>query len=182
MSAKQTEGWKLSRSPEPYGPPETNGGVRPRPTERPVTGGHYVKLHNDREHPRAAYMPPLQSGEMRTIKICSSRRFVGRGLDPAAGTFRQVRHSRTVKPLSLRLRRMQRDEAGAAVAECKRRSKARSMMREPQPVGGCRRQTEGWEHSRSPEPYGPPETNGGVRLRPTATGTGSPPCKTALPL
>ena len=46
-----------------------------------------------------------------------------------------------------RLRRMQRDGAGAAVAECKRRSKARSMMRKPQPVGSCRRQTEGWELS-----------------------------------
>ena len=49
--------------------------------------------------------------------------------------------------LARRRRRMQRDGAGAAVAECKRRPKARRMMRQPQPVGVCQRQTEGWERS-----------------------------------
>ena len=55
---------------------------------------------------------------------------VGRGLDPAERLpFRGYGVER-------RLRRMQRDEVGAAVAECKRRTKARSMMREPQPGQG----------------------------------------------
>ena len=62
-----------------------------------------------------------------------------------------------------RLRRIQRDEAGAAVAECKRRSKARSMMRQPQPGKAAQRP----EGSSSPAVrHLPGSSRGGVKTPP----------------
>ena len=50
---------------------------------------------------RAAYTPPLRSAGDRQfiLFVRGLRKVVGRGLDPAAGTFRKVRCGRIVKPL-----------------------------------------------------------------------------------
>ena len=68
------------------------GKAKPRPT-----GNGNAAASSDRSRQgmaaRAACRPPLRPNETHTIKICSLRRFVGRGLDPAAGTIRQTRHS-----------------------------------------------------------------------------------------
>ena len=53
---------------------------------------------------RAACRPPLRSAGTCTAKTCCFRQFVGRGLDPAAGTSRQARRSPHTARFSYRCR------------------------------------------------------------------------------
>ena len=85
--------------------------------QRPGINRRPAKPRFRHERPRAACRPPLRpaatyiikTGRFQrfsrrrpvathTIKMCRLCRFVGRGLDPAAGTFRQTRHTGEIVP------------------------------------------------------------------------------------